>query len=240
MAKIRIDQHLIKQGLASSRKQAEDLINFGKVKVNNITANKSSQIVSGKAVVALTSGIKYVSRAGFKLESVIDKLEIGFKDSSVLDVGSSTGGFSQCALSHGARKIIAIDKGTNQLHTTLRNHPQIELHEQTDIRNVITLSTKVDFVLIDVSFMSIREVLSHIKKIISKDCLVIAMVKPQFETKENTKKHKGIIKNQSVRRDILKSFEVWVKQDYKILGKADSKVHGYGGNIERFYKLKLL
>jgi 23S rRNA (cytidine1920-2'-O)/16S rRNA (cytidine1409-2'-O)-methyltransferase len=157
----------------------------------------------------------------------------------VLDVGSSTGGFSDYALQHGAAKIIAVDIGKLQLATSLRTNPKVELHEQTDIKSVRTLSTKINMVLIDVSFTSIKPILAHLLNIVDEDTAVVAMVKPQFEAGDKLK-HKGVVKNQTARRNILKDFEAWVKDKYKIIDKADSKVTGEKGNVERFYLLKTL
>ena len=156
----------------------------------------------------------------------------------MLDVGSSTGGFTDYALRHGAKKVIAVEVGTDQLHPSLHGHEQIELHEQTDIRDMHELSAVPNIVVIDVSFISLREILPHLSTIIGKKTQVIAMVKPQFEAEASNLKHKGVIKNDKMRRDILKSFEEWVRGSYIIIDKADSDVAGAKGNLERFYKLQ--
>jgi 23S rRNA (cytidine1920-2'-O)/16S rRNA (cytidine1409-2'-O)-methyltransferase len=236
----RLDQSLLKKKLVSSRSQAENYIKLGYVKLDGVVVTKPSKIVTDNSVVVLTANKTYVSRAALKLESVADSLNLDFNHKAVLDVGSSTGGFTDFALSRGADKVIAIEAGTNQMDTVLRLNQKIELHEQTDIRNVKQLSTKVDIVVIDVSFISIREVLAHLKSIIDLKCQVVAMVKPQFELTENSKKHKGVVKNESMRRSIFKEFEQWVKQMYKIIDKSDSQVYGEKGNKERFYLLKPL
>lgn len=183
---------------------------------------------------------QYVSRGGLKLSSVAQKFALQLSGKKVLDVGSSTGGFTDFALQHGAEKIIAVDVGTNQLHASLRGNQKIELHEQTDIREIAILSTRVHYVFIDVSFISIREVLLHLPSIIDSKSEIIAMVKPQFEASSGHLKHKGIIKNETMRRHILKDFELWVGKRYRIIAKADSQVHGDKGNKERFYQLVLL
>jgi 23S rRNA (cytidine1920-2'-O)/16S rRNA (cytidine1409-2'-O)-methyltransferase len=180
---------------------------------------------------------EYVSRGGLKLASVARKLHLDFVDTVVLDVGSSTGGFTDYALQHGARKVIAVDAGTNQLHPSLQGHPRIELHERTDIRDVPSLSTAPDIVVIDVSFISLREVLPAIAQLSSLNTQIIAMCKPQFEAQGSTQKHKGIVKNDRMRRDILKDFENWAQRLFVVIDKADSSVHGTYGNQERFYAL---
>jgi 23S rRNA (cytidine1920-2'-O)/16S rRNA (cytidine1409-2'-O)-methyltransferase len=180
---------------------------------------------------------QYVSRAGLKLASVAQTLRLDFTDKLVLDVGSSTGGFTDYALRHGASKVIAVDVGTDQLHPSLHGHPKIELHEQTDIRSIKELSDAVDIVVIDVSFISLREILPHVAKLSSPKTMVVAMVKPQFEAGRE-QINKGIIKNERVRRDILKEFEIWAQKLFVVIDKADSDVAGSKGNRERFYLLK--
>ncbi len=235
----RLDQSLVNRGLVSTRSQAESYIKLGKVKVSGQVVKKPGAKIDKNDVVQLTTGKKYVSRGGFKLESVADKLDLDFNGKAVLDVGSSTGGFTDYALQHGAAKIIAVDIGKQQLAISLRTNPKIELYEQTDIQDVERLSTKIDIVVIDVSFTSVKPILTHLLKLVGPQCIVVAMVKPQFEAGENYK-HKGVIKNQAIRRSVLKEFETWVRSRYKIVHKADSGVPGEKGNVERFYKLAVL
>ena len=240
MSRVRLDNYLVDQGLVSTRSQAENYIKLGKVTVNNNIITKSSYNIAKNAVVKLTSPNQYVSRAGFKLESVSGKFNLDFTNKTVLDVGSSTGGFNDYALQHGAAKIIAVDVGTKQMDGQLRLNPKVELHEQTDIRNVNNLSTKVDYCLIDVSFISIKLVLQHLRTLIDSDCTIIAMVKPQFEAENPKDKNKGVIKNENIRRAVLKDFEQYAVKNYKVIDKSDSKVAGPKGNVERFYLLRLL
>src|SRR5581483_10631641 len=165
---------------------------------------------------------QYVSRAALKLESVAAKLKLDFKGKIVLDVGSSTGGFTDYALKHGAAKVIAVDVGTNQLHPNLRTDPRVELHEKTDIRQ-FSIGEIPDIVLVDVSFIGLRQVLPALARLIAKNTQIVAMLKPQFEATPKDV-HKGIIKNDSVRRRILKDFETWTKNYFIIEAKADSEV----------------
>jgi 23S rRNA (cytidine1920-2'-O)/16S rRNA (cytidine1409-2'-O)-methyltransferase len=237
--KARLDALMVQRGLVRTRSQAESYVRLGKVRLNGQVATKPGIFVQPQAEIRVDVATQYVSRAGLKLASVADSLRLDFTDKTVLDVGSSTGGFTQFALLNGAKKVIAVDVGTNQLHPTLRSDLRIELHEQTDIREVKHTSAPVDVVLIDVSFISIREILRHLPELISVQTVVVAMVKPQFEVGEQTK-HKGVIKNESLRRAVFKEFEAWVKDIYKIRDKADSKVSGEKGNTERFYVLTLL
>lgn len=235
--KSRLDQALVAKGLLPTRSQAESFIKLGDVKVNGKVITKSGFLVSETDKLELTANERYVSRAGLKLASIAKTLKLDFKHRVVLDVGSSTGGFTDYALQHGAEYVIAVDVGTNQLHPTLQGNPKIELHEQTDIRDIKILSRPADIVVIDVSFISLREILPTIAKLSTKNTQVVAMVKPQFEAGDNAK-HKGVIKNDRMRRDILQDFEQWAKQYFVIEDKADSEVAGTKGNRERFYLLK--
>lgn len=268
--KQRLDQLLFNRGLVPSRSQAESWIRLGKVYVAGKQATKPGAMVDTEQDVELKAEEQYVSRAGLKLASVATILHLEFTDKVMLDVGSSTGGFTDYALKHGIRKVIAVDVGTDQLHPSLHGDPRIELHEQTDIRDVVVREpakvlpptdsdsagcaanasleqvgsrTKIriempDLVVIDVSFISLRDILPHIATLCSPHTIVAAMVKPQFEARESNMKHKGVIKNDRMRRDILKDFEQWVTRYFVVLDKADSDVAGSKGNRERFYKLR--
>lgn len=236
MEKQRLDQALVTRGLITSRSQAESWIKLGKVKVNGREIKKPGFFVAPSAKIQLNIKEQYVSRAGLKLASVAAALNLQFKDKTVLDVGSSTGGFTDYALQHGAQKVIAVDVGTNQLHPSLHGNPAIELHEQTDIRDMKSLSDAPDIVVIDVSFISLRDILPHVAQLSGPHTQIVAMVKPQFEAGSSAK-HKGVIKNDAMRRDILRDFELWSKSLFVIRTKADSDVAGAKGNRERFYLL---
>ena len=239
MNKTRLDQYLAEKRLATSRSQAESIIKLGEVKVNGQVITKPGFFVDETADVKVLETARYVSRAGLKLASIAQTFNLDFNDKVVLDVGSSTGGFTDYALQHGAKKVIAVDVGTNQLHPNLHGHAKIELHEQTDIRDMHELLSTPDIVVIDVSFISLRDILPHLIKLTSKNTQIVAMLKPQFES-GSAVKHKGVIKNDRMRRDILKGFEEWAKDKFVIQNKADSEVAGAKGNLERFYLLRSL
>ena len=239
--KSRLDQELVNRKLVSTRSQAESYIKLGYVTVNGQDEHKASRQVCTEDVVRITAKEQYVSRAALKLESVSRRLDIDFESKLVLDIGSSTGGFTEYALKSGAKKVIAVELGTNQMHHTLRNDPRVELHEKTDIREFAKrgIKAKIDIVVADVSFISLREVLPSVTKMVDKNTQIVAMVKPQFEARETNLKHKGVIKNQKMRRQILQDFESWTKKLFVIIDKADSEVAGTKGNVERFYLLKI-
>lgn len=228
---------MVTKQLVISRSQAESYIKLGKVTVNGNVVTRAGTMVWEDAVIVLGVTEQYVSRAGMKLASVAEKLKINFRDKVVLDVGSSTGGFTDYALQHGAKKSIAVEVGKDQLHPSLHGNPQIELHEQTDIRDFKT-TQQIDIVVADVSFISLREILPAVARLSNKSTQIVVMVKPQFEAYNSSLRHNGVVKNESMRRQILKDFEAWAKRSFIILDKADSDIAGAKGNKERFYLLK--
>jgi 23S rRNA (cytidine1920-2'-O)/16S rRNA (cytidine1409-2'-O)-methyltransferase len=235
--KTRLDQRLVELKLVASRSQAENYIKLGQVTVNGKTITKAGFPADEGDEIKLVAKEQYVSRAGLKLASVAEALSLDFNNKVMLDVGSSTGGFTDYALQHGAKKIIAVDVGTDQLHSKLRQDDRIELHEKTDIRQFKT-RTSVDIIVVDVSFISLREVLPAVAALSLQETYIAAMVKPQFEAGQASLKHKGIIKNDRMRRDILKDFEAWAHDHFVVIDKADSGVSGSKGNQERFYLLR--
>jgi len=240
MTKQRLDIELTKRGLTTSRSQSESWIKLGKVTVDGKVVTKPGHFVRNDSTIKLSAKEQYVSRAGLKLASVAEVLGMDFRDKIVLDVGSSTGGFTDYALKHGAKKVYAVDVGTDQLHPSLKGHPKIRLHEKTDIRDFYIKNETPDIIVIDVSFISLREILPHLVNFLSNPATqVAAMVKPQFEAgKDQT--NKGIIKNDAMRRQILRDFEMWAKQYFVVKDKRDSDVAGAKGNQERFYLLQRL
>lgn len=237
MKRLRLDQALVTRGLVSTRSQAENYIKLGYVQIAGKIITKPGHPVHGEQI-ALTIAEKYVSRAALKLASVAKTLNLNFANKTVLDVGSSTGGFTDYALRHGAVKVVAIEVGADQMHPKLRTDSRVELHEKTDIRDVDKLSSKPDIVLIDVSFISLRYVLPHIKTLCKSSSLIVAMCKPQFEAGEK-QINRGVVKNDAMRRKILRNFETWAKKHFVIIKKADSEITGAKGNLERFYLLSI-
>ena len=236
--KQRLDKALVERGLATTRSQADNFIRLGYVFLNKKIVQKSGTMVSDSDEIKLEKKETYVSRAGLKLASVAEYFHLNFQDKIVLDIGSSTGGFTDYSLRHGAKKIFAVDVGTDQFHPSLRPNPKIVLHEKTDIRDFYA-DEAIDIIVGDVSFISLREILPHVaENLMDTDTILVAMVKPQFEAGRH-QVNKGIIKNDKVRRQILSDFEDWARKYFIVLDKKDSEVAGSKGNLERFYKLKL-
>lgn len=252
--KVRLDQLLVDRGLFDTRSAAREAVRSGQVQVNGARVLKPGQQLESSVQIAVDEQTDvYVSRAGKKLAGANQRFGVDFTGQTVLDVGASTGGFSDYALRRGARNVYAVDVGTNQLHSRLRTNDKVTVMEQTDIRDVApagrqtdkqpldygpnakTLPIKPDIVLIDVSFISLRLVLPSVTPLIKKGGAIIAMAKPQFEAGAAAK-HKGVIKNDRLRRRIFQDFEAWLKQHgFFICDKVDSEVYGAKGNKERFY-----
>ncbi len=236
--KNRLDKELVNRRLTKTRSQAENFIGLGVVFVNNKKVTKNGYFVSRNDKIELKLKQQFVSRAGLKLASVADQFGLNFVGKIVLDVGSSTGGFTDFALQHGAKKVYAVDVGTEQMDKILRLDPKIELHEKTDIRDFYLNQELPDLILIDVSFISVRQILPHIAKHLSKiGTQVVLMLKPQFEARKD-QLNKGVVKNKTHRRQILADFEQYINRDFKIVAKKDSQVAGKYGNVEKFYLLE--
>ena len=238
--KQRLDKALVERGLVNSRSQAENFIRLGKVLVNGRVVTKAGWFVNDDDKLELRIKQQLVSRAGLKLASVAEALQLDFRNKVVLDVGSSTGGFTEFALQAGARLVYAVDVGSDQMDKKLRQDPRIELHEKTDIRDfeLNPQQARPDLILIDVSFISVRQILPGILMNLTKSETQLAvMLKPQFEA-EKSFLNKGVIKNEKYRRQVLAEFEHWVRDVAVIVAKQDSAVSGKKGNIERFYLLK--
>lgn len=237
MSRSRLDKELVRRGLVETRSQAENLVRLGDVLVNKKVVQKPGQTVAITDEIELQARQFFVSRAGLKLASVATDFNLDFRGKTVLDIGSSTGGFTDFALQSGAKKVIAVDVGTNQLHPKLRVDERVELHEKTDIRDFMC-DQKIDIIVGDVSFISLRDILPHVAKhLMQPKTELVAMVKPQFEAGKG-QVNKGVIKNDKIRRQILADFETWAKRYFVIIYKRDSQVAGARGNLERFYLLR--
>ena len=180
-------------------------------------------------------------RGYYKIKGAISAFDFDFRGKVVLDIGSSTGGFTEIALERGADKVVAVEKGTNQMKAPLRYDPKVELYEKTDIFDFeLSEDKKPDVIVADVSFLSLTKILKYAKMELSRrNTEYLVMLKPQFEADES-QLVKGVVKNEKIRRDIIKRFEQWLKRnDFIIVNKRDNVLAGKNGNVERFYYLRL-
>lgn len=232
----RIDKELVKRSLVPSRAKAQELIESSLVMCNNKVVNKCNYNVddSTKITILDNNKLKYVSRGGLKLESAIDKINIDLTDLKIMDIGSSTGGFCDCALKHGASNIIAIDVGTNVMHEFLRNNPKIDLHEQTNFKDLEhKFFEDIDIITCDVSFISLKKIIDKISKENIKIDM-ICLIKPQFECgREIATKYKGIILNKEIHINIINDLVSYFNSlGFFIKNLTCSPISGGDGNIE--------
>lgn len=236
--KTRLDVFLAEKGLVQNRTKAGAMIMAGQVKVGGKVVDKAGFFVSADAKIEIKDLPRYASRGGEKLASANARFKIDFNNKIILDVGSSTGGFTDYAIQNGAQIVYAVDVGTGQLDWRLRSNPKVVVMEKTDIRLVKKLPEPPDIITIDVSFISLSQIMPYVLALCRPKTIVIAMAKPHFEADYKTaSKHKGVIKNEKIRREILKKVELQLKQWFVVKNKADSKVAGAKGNIERFFLL---
>jgi 23S rRNA (cytidine1920-2'-O)/16S rRNA (cytidine1409-2'-O)-methyltransferase len=236
--KKRLDILLVDLGHAPTRTQAQAIIMAGLVSAEGRRLDKPGMMVDEKAVLSVKERPRFVSRAGEKLASVAEKLKLSFHDTVVLDVGSSTGGFTDYALQNGATKVFAVDVGTGQLSYKLRQDERVILMEQTDIRDA-ALPDEPDIAVIDVSFISLTKILEPVRDLVREGGLIVAMAKPQFEAgRALADKYKGVIPVGAERDEVLKTLKSWIQERFEILDEADSGVTGASGNLEHFYLLR--
>ena len=228
----------MERGLAETRSMAQAMIMAGEVSYKTSKLTKPGQVFEEDIELQIAERPRYVSRGGDKLASVAKELVLNFKDAVVLDVGSSTGGFTDYVLQNGAKKVYAVDVGTNQLAYKLRNDDRVVVMEQIDIRDIDghLLDPTPNIAVIDVSFISLTKILESVANLITDDGQIVAMAKPQFETdKPTADKYKGVIKDEKLRAQILVDFESKIEDNFEIIAKKDSDVRGAQGNRERFF-----
>lgn len=239
--KYRLDQFIVMKGLQESRERAKRAILEGQVFVDGKVVTTPSTKINGDEKITFGENVlKYVSRGALKLVKARDVFDLDFKDRIVLDIGSSTGGFTEVALENGAKTVIALDVGTNVLHTRLRENKNIVVMENTDFRFVE--SEKIDmanFVVTDVSFISLRMIFPKIIETFGKNIEIVALFKPQFECGEQlAKKYNGVIRNSKIHKELLNIFVDYISNfGLEITGFDYSPIAGKEGNIEYLFHI---
>ena len=241
MTRQRLDDYLASRQLVVSRHRAADLVRRQLVKVNGQLGQKPGQMVDPATVrVKIIKQDDYVSRGGDKLAGVAQAWQINFRDQVVADLGCGVGGFSDYALQSGARRVLATDVGREPLAAKIRNNPRVQWLSQTDARQLIWPAgwPAPDWILIDLAFISLRQVLPDLTELGKPETDWLVLVKPQFES-SGTDLHHGVVKNSRLRRGIIVGFESWlIERGWQILAKRDSCLPGAKGNLERFYRLR--
>lgn len=230
----RLDIALVRRGLVETRSQARYLIREGKAEVNGQIVIRAGHKVGESDTIRLLEQCRYVSRGGLKLEAALKAFEVDVRGSVALDVGASTGGFTDCLRRHGASRVYAVDVGSGQLSSKLRQDSQVHVFEETDIRHLKSLPEMVDLVVIDVSFISLRLVLPAVVRFLKPETgSIIALIKPQFEAGPKQTSRRGVIQVESVRRGAVADILQWiVEQAWSVSGLIRSPIQGGEGNIE--------
>ncbi len=237
----RLDKLLVERGLVESREKARALIMAGSVVVSGQKVTKAGTRVPADAEIEIIEDLPYVSRGGLKLEAALRHFGIDVKGKVCVDIGASTGGFTDCLLKHGAKRVYAVDVGYGQLHWKLRNDPRVVNIERTNIRYMPRerIPEEVDFVCVDVSFISLEKVLPKVKELLGKKGEAVCLVKPQFEVGPEKVGKGGIVKKEEYRMEsIEKVKEAASRLGFEIGGVIESPIKGAKGNVE--YLLYLL
>lgn len=238
----RLDLLLAERGTFTSRTAAAQAIRAGQVKLgrDGPIALRPSQEVSREQEIEVLGGQKYVSRGGIKLENALRRLEIDVKDQFCLDVGASTGGFTDCLLQHGARHVIALDVAYGQISTRMRDHPQVTVIERLNARDLLPadLEYRPELAVIDVSFISLTKVLPAVVNVLADEASILAMVKPQFELGRARVGRGGVVRSAADRREAVENVaDFALALDLSLDGIAPTGLPGPKGNLETFIQL---
>ena len=233
--KIRIDILLVEKGLEASRERAKALIMSGIVFSNGQRVDKPGEEVDGDAEIEVRGGLKYVSRGGLKLEKAIEVFNIDLCGRICMDIGASTGGFSDCMLQNNAARVYAVDVGYGQLAWKLRTDSRVVNFERTNIRHLAVdkIADKIDFFSVDVSFISLTLVLPVIKSFLTPDAQGVCLIKPQFEAGKGKVGKKGVVREPETHKEVIcKIYDFVISQGFFAAGLSFSPVKGPEGNIE--------
>jgi 23S rRNA (cytidine1920-2'-O)/16S rRNA (cytidine1409-2'-O)-methyltransferase len=239
-SKVRLDQHLVNIGQAPDLTRAQAMIIAGTIELPGVPLPKPGDLIQPEETITIKKSNPYVSRGGLKLESAIKAFSISCIGRVCLDIGASTGGFTDYLLQHGAKKVYAVDVGRGLLDLKLVKNPAVVNMEGVNFRyfTAENLKEKIEFVTIDVSFISLEKILPKVQEILADGGRVVAMVKPQFEASPKDLR-KGIVKDEQTRLSIIARLRYFaVNSGFEIISEADSEIKGPKGNIEHFLLLR--
>ncbi len=224
----------MERGLAESRAKAQALIMAGQVRVNDQVVLKPATAIDTKSTLKVDTGPRFVSRGGEKLDAALEQFAIDVKDRVCVDVGSSTGGFTDCMLQRGAKKVYAIDVGKGILHWKLRNYARVVVMEETNARHVESLPETVSLVTVDASFISLKILLPVIKKWDFENPIILCLIKPQFEAgKKDVSRGDGVIRDPEIHKQVLLDVLTFAKNEgFGLRGLIKSPLLGPKGNVE--------
>lgn len=233
--KVRADVLLVRKNIFGTREKAKAAMMQGSVIFDGKVQSKAGTLVNEDSIIEVKKPPKYVSRGGFKIEKAISEFNIDVKDKVLIDVGVSTGGFTDCLLKKGARRIIAIDVGYGQIDLKLRNDSRVFLLERTNIRYLRNdkIPEKADMAAIDISFISVLKILENLSDLLKEKRELLILLKPQFEAGKDSVGKKGIIKDAEVHRKVIEKVSKGIcDRGYEIVGLTYSPILGAKGNIE--------
>ena len=237
--RVRLDQVLVAQGLVPSRQRAQAMVRAGLVRVAGAVAARPDQMVDPSVSIGLDHAKAYVSRGGDKLAAALDAFGIDPAGRVCLDVGASTGGFTDILLQRGAARVMAVDVGYGQLAWSLRQDPRVTVLERVNIRHLERLPIPADLAVIDVSFISLRLVLPRVRDLLSPPAEVVALVKPQFEVGKGAVGKGGIVRDPEQHRRVLSELRQFAEESgYKVAGEIPSPILGAKGNREFLMHLR--
>lgn len=240
MKNYRLDVYLHDKGYADSREKSKQLIINNSVYVDDKLITKASYMVRDDVNIRITNTLDYVSRGYIKIEKAIQKFNINIESKTAADIGASTGGFTDYLLKHGAKMVYAIDVGSNQLHDSLKNNPQVINLENTNFRYIDTsIFTDIDLVTVDVSFISLQYILPKIVEISHDNTDIVILIKPQFEAGKQNIGKKGIVKDKKIHLEVLNNLtDYFNENNLKLIHIDYSPIKGTSGNIEYIAHLK--
>ena len=240
--KPRLDQLLVNRGLFPSREQAQRAIMAGEVKIGTDVAMKASQLVAPDAEIAVAGPPKYVGRGGLKLEGALDHFQVEVGNRIALDIGASTGGFTDCLLQRGASKVYAVDVGHDQLAWRIRNDPRVIVIEKVNARTLSRqeIPEPIDVCVIDVSFISLTLILPNAFELLTPDGVILALIKPQFELQREQVARGGVVRDPALHEAAKSRIVSFVADDLhqQVVGIVPSPVKGTEGNQEFFACLR--
>ena len=240
MKKLRLEEILIERGWAKDTNDAFVVVTEGKVFINGQKAVSPAQPVSPDTKIEIRVGHGYVGRGALKLEAALEKFGIDVSGKVCADIGSATGGFTEVLLRRGAEKVYAIDTARGKLALKLREDPRVVVMEGMDVRDIELLPDPVLVAVIDVSLIPLQEILPYVKRLLPEKGVVVALFKPQYQTRDNKILKHGIIEDKKEREKLLEDFLQWAEERaWKIEGTMESPIRGSEGNTEYLVHLSV-
>lgn len=240
MKKKRLDDILIEKKLVVDKKDAFVKVTEGAVFVDGQKAVSPAQLFLPEAKIKVREARKYVGRGAYKLEAALNNFLIDVQDKICADIGAATGGFTEILLLNGAKKVYAIDTARGKLALKIRENPRVVVLEDKDIRHLAGLPDKIDIATMDVSLISLRNILPYVKKLLAENGEAITLFKPQYETRDPSILHHGVIKDDTSREELLQDFLTWLPENgWKTKKYIESPIRGDKGNKEYLLHLKI-